>query len=258
MSDDVSSSAVASSVPQGSLMWPMLTRSNYAEWAMMMKCNFEAMEIWGVIDPGGKGVKRSQDRQAMGALLRSVPKEMWTTLGAKATVKEAWDSVKSMRQGADRVKESHAQRLQQEFENIRFKEGEGVDDFGLRINSLAENMRGLGEKINETRIVKKILRVLPAAYSQVAVSIETLLDVNTLTVEDLVGRLRVAEDRLGVDAVTEKTGHLMLTEEKWCAKYHHRLAPESSSAGGGERKGGSLRRSQRTPCAATRRNLLSS
>nr|CAB3472732.1 unnamed protein product [Digitaria exilis] len=81
----------------GSLMWPMLTRSNYSEWAMMMKCNFKAMEIWEVIEPGGKG--------AMGALLRSVPKEMWTTLGAKNTVSEAWAAVKSLRQGADRVKE---------------------------------------------------------------------------------------------------------------------------------------------------------
>jgi hypothetical protein len=43
-----------------------------------------------------------------------------------------------------------------------------VDEFGLRINSLVENMRGLGEDISETRIVKKILRVLPKAYSQVA------------------------------------------------------------------------------------------
>ena len=61
-------------------MWPMLTSDNYTEWAMLMQCNLEAMEIWHVIDPG-TNVKRSQDRQAMGALLRSVPKEMWATLG---------------------------------------------------------------------------------------------------------------------------------------------------------------------------------
>jgi len=52
----------------------MLSCSNYTEWAMLMQCNYEAMEIWDVIDPGGAGVKRAQDRQAMSALLRSVPK----------------------------------------------------------------------------------------------------------------------------------------------------------------------------------------
>ena len=69
----------------------MLTRDNYAEWVMLMQCNYESLEIWGVIDPG-IAPKRSQDRQAMSALLRSVPKEMWQSLGARNTVKQAWDA----------------------------------------------------------------------------------------------------------------------------------------------------------------------
>ena len=85
-------------------MWPMLTSDNYTEWSMLMQCNYEALEIWEVIDPG-TNPKRAQDRQAMSALLRSVPKEMWQMLGRKTTVKEAWDAVKTMRIGADRVKE---------------------------------------------------------------------------------------------------------------------------------------------------------
>lgn len=42
-----------------------------------------------MIEPGDN-VKCSEDRQAMGALLRSVLKEMWQMLGSKKTVKEAW------------------------------------------------------------------------------------------------------------------------------------------------------------------------
>jgi hypothetical protein len=38
--------AISSSVVRESaLLWPMLTRSNYAEWAMLMRCNYEALEI---------------------------------------------------------------------------------------------------------------------------------------------------------------------------------------------------------------------
>ena len=77
----------------------------------------------------GTNVKRSQDRQAMSSLLRSVPKEMWQSLGRKKTVKEAWEAVRTMRVGADRVKEVNAQKLLKEFENIQFKDGEFVDDF---------------------------------------------------------------------------------------------------------------------------------
>ena len=145
-------------------MWPMLTRSNYAEWAVLMKCNFEILEVWEAIEPGGETVKRSQDRQAMSGLLRSVPQEMWQMLGAKKNVKEAWEAVKSMRVGAERVKEANAQRLLQEFENIMFKDGETVDDFALRINALAADLRTSGEAIEDTRVVKKMLRVLPKRY----------------------------------------------------------------------------------------------
>ena len=108
MSEAGTSAGAASSGGSGStLLWPMLTSTNYTEWAMLMQCNYEAMEIWEAIEPG-TNVKRPQDRQAMSALLRSVPKEMWTTLGAKKSVKEVWEVVKTMRLGADRVKDVNA------------------------------------------------------------------------------------------------------------------------------------------------------
>jgi hypothetical protein len=97
----------------------------------------EAMEIWEIIEPGGASMKRAHDRQALGALLRSVPREMWVTLGSKKTVKEVWEVVKNMC-GVGHVKEAHAQRLLQEFENISSKDGELVDDFTLHTNVLVE------------------------------------------------------------------------------------------------------------------------
>jgi transposase InsO family protein len=230
-----------SSVKEGTLLWPMLTRTNYSEWAMLMQCNYEALEIWEVIDPG-TNPKRSQDRQAMSALLRSVPKEMWTTLGRKKTVKEAWEAVKTMRIGADRVKDVNAQKLLQEFENISFKDGETVDDFGMRINNLVANLKTLGETVEETRVVKKFLRVVPTKFTQVVVSIEMFCDMKVMTVEELVGRLRAAEDRMEekVDQIVDKTGRLLMAEEDWLAKNRHRFQSNSSSSsgvGGGHGKG---------------------
>ena len=135
-------------------MWPLLTRDNYSEWAMLMQCNFEALEIWDVISPG-INPKRAHDRQAMSALLRSVLKEMWQSLGARSTVKEAWEAVKLMRLGADQVKEVNAQKMLQEFENIKFKDGEIVEDFGMRITNLVGNLRALGEIVEDVRVVAR-------------------------------------------------------------------------------------------------------
>ena len=195
-------------------MWPMLTRDNYAEWAMLMQCNYEALEIWEVIDPGSNP-KRAQDRQAMSALLRSVPKEMWQSLGGKKTVKEAWEAVKLMRVGADRVKEVHAQKLMREFENLAFKDGETVEEFGMRITNLVGHLKTLGESIDDVRVVKKFLRVAPPRFTQVVVSIEMFVDLKKLSVDELVGRLRAVEERFddNVEQITDKAGWLLLMEE---------------------------------------------
>ena len=38
-------SSIAGGIKLSTLVWPMLTRSNYVEWAMLMQINYEAMEI---------------------------------------------------------------------------------------------------------------------------------------------------------------------------------------------------------------------
>ena len=128
-----------------------------------------------MIDPG-INPKRSQDRHAMSALLRSIPKEMWQSLGARPTMKEPWEGVKLMRIDVDRVKEVNAQKLLQEFENIKFKDGESVEDFGMRITNLVGNLRALGEIVEDVRVVKKFLCVVPARFTQVVVTIEMFCD----------------------------------------------------------------------------------
>jgi cell fate (sporulation/competence/biofilm development) regulator YlbF (YheA/YmcA/DUF963 family) len=164
---------------------------------------------------------------------------MWTTLGNKKSVKEAWEVVKMMQLGADRVKDVNAQKLLQEFENISFQDGETVDDFGMRINNLVANLKSLGETVEETRVVKKFLQVVPARLTPVVVSIEMFCDIKTMTVEELVGRLRAAEDHMEakMDQVTDKLGRLLLAEEDWMAKHKNRLqstpSKEGSSGGGG-------------------------
>jgi hypothetical protein len=144
----------------------------------------------------------------MSALLRSVPKEMWQTLGRKNTVKEAWKVVKTMRVGADRVKEVNAQRLLKEFENIQFKEKESVDDFGMRITNPVGKLKTLGETIDDLRVVKKFLRVAPPRFIQIVVSIEMFVDLKTLTVDELVGRFRAAEECFddNMDQIVDKAG----------------------------------------------------
>jgi hypothetical protein len=126
------------------------------------------------------------------------------------------------------------------LKTLNFKEGETVEDFGMRITNLVTNIRSLGETIDDTRVVKKFLHVVPARFNQVVVSIEMFCDVKALTVEDLVGRLRAAEERFEdkVDQVTDKTSRLLLAEEEWLEKNKHRLQTNSANSHKSSSSGG--------------------
>jgi hypothetical protein len=167
----------------------------------------------------------------MAGLLRSVPSEMWATLGRKQTVKEAWDAVKVLRIGDDRARDASAQHLRREFGAIVFKEGETVSEFGIRISTLATNLRVLGDEITDAEVVKKLLQVVPEHLSQAAVSLEMFLDLNKVSIEEVIGRLHVFEERGRPKDITDSMGRLMLCEEDWEARRKARQEQESSDGG---------------------------
>ena len=210
----------------------MLTRTNYPEWALVMEVNFQTLRVWDVVQDGlsddADDDEYHDDRQAMAGLLRSVPSELWNTLARKDTVKQAWDAVKHLRIGDERARDASAQQLRREFGALSFKEGETVSDFGVRISTLAANLRSLGDNIQDAEVVKKLLQVVPEKLTQAAVSLEMFLDLNRVSIEEVIGRLRVFEERLKPKEVTDSLGRLMLCEEDWEARRKSRRGQESS------------------------------
>ncbi|WVZ50882.1 hypothetical protein U9M48_002089 [Paspalum notatum var. saurae] len=201
---------------------PLLTRGNYHEWSLVMKVSLEALGLWHVVETDK--VERRDDRMALAAILSGVPSELKAVLAIKNTAKEAWAAVKTMRVGKDRVKVVNKQRLMKEFENMVFQDGKRIDDFAVRINGIIGGLHELGEEIKDGRVMCKVLCVVPKKWKQVAVSIEMLLDLDKMTIEELIGRLRVAEQADDEDAAVEaEVGCLYLTEEQWQARHRHRV-----------------------------------
>jgi hypothetical protein len=115
-------------------------------------------------------------------------------LCAKKSVKDAWVAIKSLQMGDERVQEAKAQYLLKQFELAAFKDGEAIDDFAMRIDSLAAELRTHGEKMEDERVVKKMLRVVPAKYNQITCSIEMFVDLKKMSLDELIGRLHMAEE----------------------------------------------------------------
>ena len=111
-----------------------------------------------------------------------------------------------------------AQTLRTEFENIRFKDGEKVEKFAMRLNGIMHDLEVLGDGVTEHKAVLKFLRVVPQRFWQLAHSIQQLLDLNTMTIEVLTGRFVAVDESLDMDegeGGQHSGNHLLLMEEQW-------------------------------------------
>jgi len=178
-----------------------------------MKVRLQVLHMWEAVRYGD--VDYDQDRRALNALIAAVPTEMQFSLTSKRTAKDAWDAIAAARIGSDRARKSTLQQLRKEWEDLAFKPGEDVDDFALRLNTLLRKVVQFGDNTySEERAVEKLFRCVPEKYKQMARSIESLLDLSTMSIEEAIGRLKVVD----IDEPQPSSGpKLLLTREQWAA-----------------------------------------
>jgi hypothetical protein len=90
----------------GPANYPILTKSNYNQWSLLMRIKMEARGLWGAIDPGDADFQ--VDLMALDAICSVVPPEMITVLATKDSALEAWESIKVMRIGDDHIRKASA------------------------------------------------------------------------------------------------------------------------------------------------------
>jgi hypothetical protein len=164
---------------------------------------------------------------------------MQFSLFKKRTAKEAWDAITAARIGSDRARKTTLQTLRKEWENLTFKPDEDVDDFALRLNTLQQKMVQFGnDTYGEERAVE-LFRCIPEKYKQIARSIESLLDLSTMSIEEAIGRLKVVngDEPQPLSGPITVGGKLHLTREQWEACQGDGKKGESSPSTGGRKRG---------------------
>jgi hypothetical protein len=119
---------------------PLLTKTNYSSVAVM-KLKLQASGLWMAVNIGPTDY--INDHNALEVIALEVPPKMQGVTTSKAATKITWDALKKTHLDMDRVRQAKANTLRHEFDSLRFKDSEPIDEFSMCIINLVNQLEVL-------------------------------------------------------------------------------------------------------------------
>nr|GEW85952.1 zinc finger, CCHC-type [Tanacetum cinerariifolium] len=146
---------------------PILKSTNYTVWALRIKTILRANGLWETIEPEGNAeIDIKKDMATTAYLYQALPEDMILQVASCKSAKEIWEALQTRHVGVDRVQKARLQTFKMEFEMLKMKEDDSIDDFLAKLNSIV------------TR----------------ASAIEQFIDLETTTLDETIGRLKTFEE----------------------------------------------------------------
>ncbi|XP_070003060.1 uncharacterized protein [Nicotiana sylvestris] len=114
--------------------------------------------------------------------------------------KEIWEALQTAHEGTTQVKQSKIDVLTTEYEFFSMKDDESIQYMHTRFTSIINELHSLGDVIPKNKLVRKILSVLPGSWESKVNSITEAKDLQTLTMDELIGNLKTYENKRKKDS----------------------------------------------------------
>lgn len=182
---------------------------NYSFWSLRMQYHLQSIcfDVWGSVINGYQvpttlptdttGNKLYNDNsRAINAILNGLPDYEHVKVMYYKSTKEAWDKLQKIYQGDDNIKQAKLQTHRCQFESMKImEEEENIAAYLLQVDEVVNTIRGLGEKIEESVVVKKVFRSLALRFDAKVYVLEDTKDLHSLTMDELQKNLTTYEMR---------------------------------------------------------------
>ena len=176
-----------------------------------MKALLGAHDVWDVVEKGfnepeneaalsqdqNTALKdsRKRDKKALYLIYQALDDDGFEKISSATSAKEAWEKLQTSYKGVEKVKKVRLQTLRGEFESLHMKASESISDYFSRVAVVSNQLKRNGEKLEDVRIMEKILRSLDPKFEHIVVTIEETKDLEEMTIDELNGSLQAYEEK---------------------------------------------------------------
>nr|GEX28591.1 DUF4219 domain-containing protein/UBN2 domain-containing protein [Tanacetum cinerariifolium] len=126
-------------------------------------------------------------------ICNALPRKEYERIFMCKITKEIWDTLLITHQGNSQVIDSKIDLLIQQYEQFTIPKEESIDNAFARFNTIITSLKALDESFSSKNYVRKFLRALHSKWRAKATAIEELKDLTSLSLDELIGNLKVYE-----------------------------------------------------------------
>ena len=129
------------------------------------------------------------NRKALNVIFCGVSLDEFQRISHVTIAKEVWQILEMTYEGTKKVKDTKLQMLTTHFEELKMSENESFNSFYGKLNEVVIGKFNLGEKREDSKIVRKILQSLPESFRAKVIAIEESKDLDEIKIQELIGSL---------------------------------------------------------------------
>eukprot|EP00253_Pinus_taeda_P021883 PITA_21883 len=197
---------------------PLFDRTNFGFWKKRMSYYLMSLglEVWNTVLNGYTAPPTIPTYQyerkayiantkALNSITSGITYSEFTEVLNCDSTKEVWDKLVSLYDGDSKVEKAKLQTHRRQFQSLKMDDEEDIASNFLRVAEVVNSLKGLGENIEESTVVQKVLRSLPDIFDSKVSAIKEMKELDTLKMDQFHGILINYEMRKGIPSSKDAT-----------------------------------------------------
>ncbi|GKF00503.1 hypothetical protein Tco_0023853 [Tanacetum coccineum] len=135
----------------------------------------------------------AKNNEAKMVIYNALPRKEYERIFMCNMAKEIWKNLLITHKGNSQVKDNKIDLLVQQYEQFVISENESIDNVFAKFNTIITGLKALDEGYSSKNYVRKFLRDLHPKWGAKVMAIEESKDITSLSLDELIGNLKVHE-----------------------------------------------------------------